>query len=182
MGCGEASSFSRGRRRISREKCDGPGIVCAIRGATLVLQTARKPNSVLDDHSSRRRITTPLEQPTRRFRLPFGSLRLGAPGRYAFAAWREAAKSLPIWSCSVWGLPCRGCYQTRGALLPHPFTLTSRLRKRRYPLCCTGRPDALKHPSRTLSGTLPCGVRTFLPRARLTAYAAAIIRPPASLF
>jgi len=30
----------------------------------------------------------------------------------------------PIWSCSEWGLPCRHCYQWRGALLPHPFTLT----------------------------------------------------------
>ncbi len=32
--------------------------------------------------------------------------------------------SLPIWSCSVWGLPCRPAYAVRGALLPHPFTLT----------------------------------------------------------
>ena len=32
------------------------------------LQAACKPNSVLDDHSSRRRITTPLQQPTRKFR------------------------------------------------------------------------------------------------------------------
>ena len=30
----------------------------------------------------------------------------------------------PIWSCSTWGLPCRPCYQERGALLPHHFTLT----------------------------------------------------------
>ncbi len=95
------------------------------------------------------------------------TLRLGASGRYASAAWRVAAESLPIWSCSVWGLPCRACYQSRGALLPHLFTLTPpRLRSvRRYVFCCTGRPDALKHPSRTLSGTLPCGVRTFLPRS-----------------
>ena len=34
----------------------------------------------------------------------------------------------------------------------------------RYVLCGTGRPRALKPASRTLSGTLPCGVRTFLPR------------------
>ncbi len=32
--------------------------------------------------------------------------------------------AIPIWSCSRWGLPCRFCYQPRGALLPHPFTLT----------------------------------------------------------
>ena len=32
--------------------------------------------------------------------------------------------SLPIWSCSVWGLPCPGLYSPSGALLPHLFTLT----------------------------------------------------------
>ena len=34
----------------------------------------------------------------------------------------------------------------------------------RYVFCGTGRLRALKPASRTLSGTLPCGVRTFLPR------------------
>jgi hypothetical protein len=29
----------------------------------------------------------------------------------------------PIRSCSRWGLPCRFRYRSRGALLPHPFTL-----------------------------------------------------------
>jgi len=33
------------------------------------MQAARKPDSVLDDHSSRRRVTAPLQQPTRKFRL-----------------------------------------------------------------------------------------------------------------
>jgi len=33
--------------------------------------------------------------------------------------------SLPIWSCSVWGLPCPLCYHSSGALLPHLFNLTS---------------------------------------------------------
>src|SRR3990170_6809936 len=37
----------------------------------------------------------------------------------------------PIRSCSRWGLPCRPCYQERGALLPHPFTLT-RLRPKAW--------------------------------------------------
>jgi hypothetical protein len=32
---------------------------------------------------------------------------------------------LPIWSCSVWGLPCPRHYCRGGALLPHLFTLTS---------------------------------------------------------
>jgi hypothetical protein len=35
---------------------------------------------------------------------------------------------------------------------------------RRYVFCGTGRLRALTPASRTLSGTLPCGVRTFLPR------------------
>jgi hypothetical protein len=32
--------------------------------------------------------------------------------------------AVPTWSCSRWGLPCRDRYRPRGALLPHPFTLT----------------------------------------------------------
>ena len=45
----------------------------------------------------------------------------------------------PIRSCSRWGLPCHPRYRRRGALLPHPFTLTSlnfrRGRKRRKAVC-----------------------------------------------
>ena len=37
---------------------------------------------------------------------------------------RWLAAAVPTWSCSRWGLPCRPCRQARGALLPHPFTLT----------------------------------------------------------
>jgi len=36
----------------------------------------------------------------------------------------EVANFLPIWSCSVWGLPCPRHYCRGGALLPHLFTLT----------------------------------------------------------
>ena len=70
-----------------------------------------------------------LKQPTRKRRGP----------RHGF----------PIWSCSGWGLPCRCCYQPRGALLPHHFTLTSR--GWRYTFCCTGR--GLTSPRRYLA---PC--------------------------
>ncbi len=53
-------------------------------------------------------------------------------------------------------------------------------RTRRYLLCCTGRLPVLKRESRTLSGTLPCGVRTFLPQpTSLRMKLAAIARPPA---
>ena len=128
-------------------------------------QTACKPNFVVDDHSSRPRIAARAHQrPTRRF---------GASGRHAAVA--EAATFPPIWSCSVWGLPCLRPYSRSGALLPHLFTLTLLLRAGRYIFCGTGRPRALTLQYRTLSGTLPCGVRTFLPRSYLAAPSAAIV-------
>jgi len=45
-------------------------------------------------------------------------------GIQAHAAVSTAARSLPTWACWRWGLPCHVCRQTRGALLPHHFTLT----------------------------------------------------------
>jgi len=71
--------------------------------------------------------------------------------------------SLPIWSCSVWGLPCPLHCCSGGALLPHLFTLTPALPPGRYVFCGTSRQPTLKSASRTLSGTLLYGVRTFLP-------------------
>ena len=63
-----------------------------------------KPSSVVDNHSSRRQITLPLKQPTRTLDGPsieflFG---LATSGVY----------------------PAVKCCHPRGALLPHPFTLT----------------------------------------------------------
>ncbi len=104
-----------------------------------------------DGHSSGPRIAVRLKRPTRRF---------DAPSRHVFAT--EAADFLPIWSCSVWGLPCPLHYCRGGALLPHLFTLTPALPPGRYVFCGTFRPSGLNLTSRTLSGTLLCGVRTFL--------------------
>src|SRR3712207_8069657 len=36
----------------------------------------------------------------------------------------RSAPLAPIRPCSRWGLPCRPRCRVRGALLPHPFTLT----------------------------------------------------------
>ena len=47
------------------------------------------------------------------------------PGSRLVAGLAPGARAAPIRSCSRWGLPCRPCCQERGALLPHPFTLTS---------------------------------------------------------
>ena len=65
-----------------------------------------------DGHSSGPRITARLKRPTRR-------LWRAEPARVQLAL-----NSLPIWSCSVWGLPCPAHYCVGGALLPHLFTLT----------------------------------------------------------
>jgi hypothetical protein len=104
-----------------------------------------------DGHSSGPRITARLKRPTRRL------------WRTEPARTRPKPGSLPIWSCSVWGLPCPPHYRVGGALLPHLFTLTWALRPGRYVFCGTFRRTGLNRPSRTLSGTLLCGVRTFLP-------------------
>ena len=50
------------------KKLVAPVVLAEFRGPS-PMQAARKPDSVLDDHSSRRRVTTPLQQPTRKFRL-----------------------------------------------------------------------------------------------------------------
>jgi hypothetical protein len=42
---------------------------------------------------------------------------------------RSGGNFLPIWSCSVWGLPCPLHYCDGGALLPHLFTLTPPIHK-----------------------------------------------------
>jgi len=50
---------------------------------------------------------------------------LAAPGRHRARVLLRTRASLPIWSCSVWGLPCLRRYRRSGALLPHHFTLTT---------------------------------------------------------
>ena len=69
---------------------------------------------------------------------------------------RRAAAIPPIWFCTGWGLPCLLRYRRSGELLPRLFTLTCR--NRRFFSVALSR----SHLLRTLSGTLPCGVRTFL--------------------
>ena len=64
----------------------------------------------------------------------------------------------PIRFCSRWGLPCHECYHPRGALLPHPFTLTAD-KLRRFAFCGA-------FPRVTPAGRYPApclhGARTFL--------------------
>ena len=135
-----------------------------------ICRRACKPNSVEDGHSSRRGIAADVHQrPTRRFPLrrlapPQGPRGRAGPARDCRQSGQPAV-SLPIWSCSVWGLPCLRALQRERCALTAPFHPYPRACARwRYLLCGTSRPGALTRRSRTLSGTLPCGVRTFLPR------------------
>jgi hypothetical protein len=114
-----------------------------------------------------------LQRPTRRFPpcLAYAQhvTRVGAPGRHASAADRAGLRI-----SSLFGLAPCGVYHasavTAGAVRsyrtfsPLPPSLTKRWR---YILCGTCRLAALTPRSRTLSGTLPCGVRTFLSRLGL---------------
>jgi len=68
-------------------------------------ESADKPGSVVDSHSSGAAVASGLVRPTRE---PCGP-----------------QDSSPIWSCSGWGLQYHLNYSRRGALLPHHFTLTS---------------------------------------------------------
>ncbi len=123
-------------------------------------QMACKPGSVsrpkaVDGHSSGTPVAGRLLQPTR------------AAVRKRTCP-RKGGRATPIRFCSRWGLPCHDRYRPRGALLPHPFTLTCRLPRRRFAFCGTfpGVAPAGRYPA-------PCfrGARTFL------CLATAAIRP-----
>ncbi len=118
-------------------------------------EPACKPGSVMDGHSSGMHVAVHLKRPTR-----------GPCGPHVAT---EAARP-PIWSCSGWGLPCHCCYQQRGALLPHHFTLTNRpVGRWRYIFCGTFR--RLAPPRRYLA---PCPSE---PGLSSTFCKAATIRP-----
>jgi len=143
-------AFTRHQRDLSKGLC----------------QTACKPGSV-PPARGQAAMTIPLDRP-----LPDGSSSLPEQRRGNSPAGPNPAP-VPIWPCSRWGLPCHACYQPRGALLPHPFTLTSRPKtRRRFAFCCTvpGVAPAGRYPA-------PCfrGARTFLSRG--LAAQAAVIRP-----
>jgi len=98
-------------------------------------EPADKPGSVVGNHSSGITVTSILKRPTRRRRGP--------------------RHSLPIWSCSRWGLPCRKLLPVARCALTAPFhpylpTLLSSV-SRRYIFCCTFR--RLAPPRRYLA---PC--------------------------
>jgi hypothetical protein len=95
---------------------------------------------------------------------PCGSSRATNPGGSSGnETGRSPCRAAPTRSCSRWGLPCRPCYQERGALLPHPFTLTPPANRDslagRFAFCCT-----VPRVAPAGSYPAPCfrGARTFL--------------------
>ena len=124
-----------------------------------------------DDHSSGTPVARRLKQPTR----TAGS---GHRSRDSACA---RPRAVPIRSCSRWGLPCRFRRRTRGALLPHPFTLAAakRYAPRRSSLCGTV-PEPFRFAPDRPAGRYPApyvhGARTFLP-GDLSAIAGAAVRP-----
>ena len=90
---------------------------------------------------------------------------------------RVAPLAVPIRFCSRCGLPCRFRCRTRGALLPHLFTLTAPKAPtgegERFVLCGTvsGVAPAGRYPAPYVDGA-----RTFLP-GHLSMIAGAAVRP-----
>ena len=112
-----------------------------------------------------------------------GSLRASSnqPGRRRGSRWVESClppRAAPIRSCSRWGLPCRLRCRTRGALLPHRFTLA-------VPGCPAQAVSSLWHfpwgrPRRPLAATVDPWSPDFPPPRPMAAkppHAAAAVRP-----
>jgi hypothetical protein len=134
-----------------------------------ICRRACKPNSVEDGHSSRRGIAADVHQrPTRRFPLhrrtdegPTWARRAGT----RLQALGPACGLPPYLVLLRVGFTLPPTLQPERCALTAPFHPYPRACARwRYLLCGTSRLCALTRRSRTLSGTLPCGVRTFLPR------------------
>jgi hypothetical protein len=90
-------------------------------------EPADKPGSVVGNHSSGNAVTSGLKRPTRES----VGRRLCAP---------KVLRYSPIWSCSEWGLPCRGMLPPARCALTAPFhPYHNRDRFWRYIFCGTFR-------------------------------------------
>ena len=94
--------------------------------------------------------------------LPAGSSELPGSATGRRCRWSGCS---PICPCTRWGLPCPRCHHRGGALLPHRFTLTD-FDNLSSAVCSLWRCPASRL-GWSLTSTLPCGARTFLPCADL---------------
>ena len=121
-------------------------------------EPACKPGSVEDSHSSRRRVTTPLQRSTRTH--------------------RGQRHCVPIRPCSGWGLPCPVALAPRAVrsyrtVSPLPRIPRHLKRQQDRSAVCSLLHWPSAHAAQVLPGILPCGARTFLPGAST----AATVRP-----
>ena len=114
-------------------------------------ESACKPGSVEDDHSSGIAVTGELKRPTRKH-----------------AGTRAATCVATFLFGLAPGGVCRAamCCHRRGALLPHPFTLTSFIAETSAVCFLLHFPSA--HAAQELPGTSSTGARTFLHVSRET--------------
>ena len=116
--------------RVNRDSAKGP--VSRILSCAVIPLGAALPRTLISDLPGGFAIAWSSPQKA----LCRAKSRLNASGRCAAPLGSEQSASLPIWSCSVWGLPCPRRYRRSGALLPHHFTLTPALeftQRRAYP-------------------------------------------------
>src|SRR5690606_17906046 len=116
--CWLAGASWTGSDRRGRRKRHGASLSrgAAVGGSISRVLFPRPSPSAGGDHSSGTRVTAGLER-----RNP--------------EAWAGRPRRFPIRSCSGWGLPCDRRYRRPGELLPHPFTLTARVRRRSAAVC-----------------------------------------------
>ena len=144
----------------------------------------RKPGSVPpelpsgDDHSSGTGVADCLKRPNPEAAGEQPVSHLIPPRFRGRSKWER----LPIWSCSEWGLPSPGVTIGTGALLPHRFTLTKHGARWSSVPCMGLAVCFLWHfpwgrPHWTLSSTLLCGARTFLPPPGSEERSSGLLRP-----
>ncbi len=133
----------RGQPRHSRFKAKA-GAIGEFDGPLRRKESACKPGSVGDSHSSGMRVTAHLKRPTRK---PCGP------------HVRHKSACFPIWSCSGWGFPCRGRLPAARCALTAPFHPCRRLRA--WAVCFLWHCPWARAPQ-ALPGILSCGARTFL--------------------
>ena len=127
--------------RGSRDRCGPQAASRSTEGVKKKkAESADKPGSVVDNHSSGRRVTAFLKQPTR--------------------IQCEQHRWIPIWPCSRWGLPCHGMLPPMRCALTAPFHPYPTVNGLAVSFCCTFR--RLAPPRRYLA---PCSVEPGLSSA-----------------
>ena len=146
--CRSLKTRNRSRVRVRRPPCGARNAVAARHrqamprdNRTQMMESAGKPGSVVDSHSSGPDVAVRLKRSTRERRGP-----------------RHCS---PIRSCSRWGLPCHAALSPRAVRsyrtvspLPDPLAGPSAV--------CSLLHFPSARAAQALPGTLPCGARTFL--------------------